>query len=52
MGARRISNEESSVRMFALRNRGTRNFLLVLCIMYFILYVDRVNLAAAAGRPA
>src|ERR1700680_671240 len=30
-------------------NRGTRNFLLVLCIMYFILYVDRVNLAAAAG---
>lgn len=35
--------------MLALRNRGTRNFLLVLCIMYFILYVDRVNLAAAAG---
>jgi MFS family permease len=35
--------------MFGLRNRGTRNFLLVLCIMYFILYVDRVNLAAAAG---
>ncbi|MBV9827653.1 MAG: MFS transporter [Alphaproteobacteria bacterium] len=30
-------------------SRGTRNFLLVLCIMYFILYVDRVNLAAAAG---
>ena len=35
--------------MFGLNNRGTRNFLLVLCIMYFILYVDRVNLAAAAG---
>jgi sugar phosphate permease len=35
--------------MFALRGRATRNFLLVLCIMYFILYVDRVNLAAAAG---
>ncbi|HEX3863515.1 MAG TPA: MFS transporter [Stellaceae bacterium] len=35
--------------MFGLRGRGTRNFLLVLCIMYFILYVDRVNLAAAAG---
>ena len=35
--------------MFGLHNRGTRNFLLVLCIMYFILYVDRVNLAAAAG---
>lgn len=35
--------------MFGSRNRGTRNFLLVLCIMYFILYVDRVNLASAAG---
>ena len=35
--------------MFGLQHRGTRNFLLVLCIMYFILYVDRVNLAAAAG---
>ena len=35
--------------MFAIRGRATRNFLLVLCIMYFILYVDRVNLAAAAG---
>ncbi|HEX3953210.1 MAG TPA: MFS transporter [Stellaceae bacterium] len=35
--------------MFALRSRGTRRFLLVLCIMYFILYVDRVNLAGAAG---
>jgi sugar phosphate permease len=35
--------------MFALRGRASRNFLLVLCIMYFILYVDRVNLAAAAG---
>ena len=35
--------------MFAFRGRATRNFLLVLCIMYFILYVDRVNLAAAAG---
>jgi sugar phosphate permease len=36
-------------RMFMIRGRATRNFLLVLCIMYFILYVDRVNLAAAAG---
>jgi MFS family permease len=35
--------------MFGLKGRATRNFLLVLCIMYFILYVDRVNLAAAAG---
>ena len=35
--------------MFVFRGRATRNFLLVLCIMYFILYVDRVNLAAAAG---
>ena len=35
--------------MFAIKGRATRNFLLVLCIMYFILYVDRVNLAAAAG---
>src|SRR3984957_20347863 len=34
--------------MFAIRGRATRHFLLVLCIMYFILYVDRVNLAAAA----
>src|SRR5580698_8460530 len=32
-----------------LGGRATRNFLSVLCIMYFILYVDRVNLAAAAG---
>jgi len=35
--------------MFAIKGRTTRNFLVVLCIMYFILYVDRVNLAAAAG---
>src|SRR5580698_7769815 len=35
--------------MFAIKGRATRNFLSVLCIMYFILYVDRVNLAAAAG---
>ncbi|MBV9863011.1 MAG: MFS transporter [Alphaproteobacteria bacterium] len=35
--------------MFGIQGRGTRNFLLVLSIMYFILYVDRVNLAAAAG---
>jgi hypothetical protein len=33
----------------ALCGRATRSFLLVLCIMYFILYVDRVNLAAAGG---
>src|SRR5580704_3853724 len=31
-----------------LPGRATRNFLLVLCAMHVILFVDRVNLAAAA----
>ena len=29
--------------------RATRNFLLILCAMHVILFVDRVNLAAAAA---
>lgn len=33
---------------FALYGRATRNFLLLLCAMEFILFIDRVNLAAAA----
>ena len=34
--------------MFILPGRATRNFLLILCLMHIILFVDRVNLAAAA----
>lgn len=34
--------------MFMLPGRATRNFLLILCAMHVILFVDRVNLAAAA----
>ena len=34
--------------MFVLPGRATRNFLLILCLMHIILFVDRVNLAAAA----
>ncbi|MBV8740123.1 MAG: MFS transporter [Alphaproteobacteria bacterium] len=33
---------------FPLSGRATRNFLLLLCAMEFILFIDRVNLAAAA----
>jgi MFS family permease len=33
----------------AFKGRATRTFLAVLCLMSFILFVDRVNLAAAAG---
>jgi MFS family permease len=33
---------------FALGGRATRNFLALLCSMEFILFIDRVNLAAAA----
>jgi sugar phosphate permease len=33
---------------FMLPGRATRNFLLILCAMHVILFVDRVNLAAAA----
>ena len=34
--------------LFAFNGRATRNFLVILCLMNFILFVDRVNLAAAA----
>jgi MFS family permease len=34
--------------LFAFNGRATRNFLLLLCAMEFILFIDRVNLAAAA----
>jgi MFS family permease len=34
--------------LIALPGRATRNFLLILCLMHVILFVDRVNLAAAA----
>jgi MFS family permease len=33
---------------FAFNGRATRNFLALLVVMHFILFVDRVNLAAAA----
>jgi nitrate/nitrite transporter NarK len=35
--------------LFAFNGRATRNFLVLLCVMEFILFIDRVNLAAAAG---
>ncbi|MGH7045074.1 MAG: MFS transporter [Stellaceae bacterium] len=35
--------------LFALGGRATRNFLAILCLMYVIVFIDRVNLAAAAG---
>jgi hypothetical protein len=35
--------------MFAFNGRATRNFLGLLVVMHFILFVDRVNLAAAGG---
>ncbi|MBV9827654.1 MAG: MFS transporter [Alphaproteobacteria bacterium] len=35
--------------MIVLPGRATRNFLLVLSMMYIIVFIDRVNLAAAAG---
>jgi MFS family permease len=34
--------------LFAFNGRATRNFLGLLVLMHFILFVDRVNLAAAA----
>jgi hypothetical protein len=34
--------------MFGLSGRATRNFLILLVSMHFILFIDRVNLAAAA----
>jgi hypothetical protein len=33
---------------FVFGGRATRNFLALLVLMHFILFVDRVNLAAAA----
>lgn len=33
---------------FAFDGRATRNFLVLLCAMEFVLFIDRVNLAAAA----
>lgn len=35
--------------LFAFNGRATRNFLGLLVVMHFSLFVDRVNLAAAAG---
>ena len=35
--------------LFAFNGRATRNFLGLMVVMHFILFVDRVNLAAAAG---
>jgi hypothetical protein len=34
--------------LFTFNGAATRNFLVILCLMQFILFVDRVNLAAAA----
>jgi len=34
---------------FAFTGRATRNFLTLVVVMHFILFVDRVNLAAAAS---
>jgi MFS family permease len=34
--------------LFGLNGRATRNFLALLCLMEFVLFIDRVNLAAAA----
>jgi sugar phosphate permease len=34
--------------LIVLPGRATRNFLLILCVMHVMLFVDRVNLAAAA----
>ena len=35
--------------LFAFSGRATRNFLVLVVVMHFILFVDRVNLAAAAS---
>src|SRR6516162_7133138 len=34
---------------FAFTGRATRNFLVLVVVMHFILFIDRVNLAAAAS---
>src|ERR1700675_678526 len=43
----RIREGEGNV-LFAFNGRATRSFLVILCLMNFVLFVDRVNLAAAA----
>ena len=35
--------------LFAFSGRATRNFLVLVVVMHFILFIDRVNLAAAAS---
>src|SRR5271155_3264411 len=35
--------------LFGFNGRATRNFLILLVSMHFILFIDRVNLAAAAS---
>ena len=35
--------------LFGFNGRATRNFLALLVVMHFILFIDRVNLAAAAS---
>jgi MFS family permease len=35
--------------LFAFNGRATRNFLVLVVVMHFILFIDRVNLAAAAS---
>jgi len=35
--------------LFAFSGRATGNFLVLVVVMHFILFVDRVNLAAAAS---
>ncbi len=35
--------------LFGFNGRATRNFLVLLVVMHFILFIDRVNLAAAAS---
>ena len=35
--------------LFGFNGRATRNFLVLLVLMHFILFIDRVNLAAAAA---
>ena len=34
--------------LFGFKGRATRNFLILLVSMHYILFIDRVNLAAAA----
>jgi hypothetical protein len=35
--------------LFAFSGRATTNFLVLVVVMHFILFIDRVNLAAAAS---